>query len=144
MPFTTSPRLGYRVVLAFPFAAALLIAAGCNSSKPPQGEVTGKVTYKNAPFTEGQVNFIQPDKGIGAIASIDSTGKYTFPTTLDVGAYVIYISPPQASDEDGPKVGVTAKKTGNSIPKKYRDAATTVLKYTVTDGKQEFPIELKD
>ena len=140
-PNPTRPlRAGGRIL----FVVGVAMLAGCVDGGPPAGTVEGTVTYRDKAFTDGDVNFVMPAKGVAAIGKIDPTGKYAIDTPLEAGTYMVYLTPPQMSAEEGPKPGGAAKKMSTGIPKKFREAATSGISVTVKEGKQVIPIEMKD
>ena len=66
--------------------------AGCSSSGPAVGEVSGKVTFKNQPVKEGTVTFLNPNEGGAGESPIDANGNYTIPH-LVVGEYIVIVTP---------------------------------------------------
>lgn len=127
-----------RPVRLAPLLLGLLAAAGC-SSPPPVGQVSGTVVRGGQPVTAGDVNLYMKEKGIGVMAPLDATGRFTIPTPLDVGTYDVYITPPESPD-----AGVAAVKRGPPIPQKYRQATTSGLTAEVKSGPNDLTIELKD
>src|SRR5687768_8918917 len=61
-------------VLLIGFVATL----GCGKSGPAVGQVSGKVTYKGAPITEGMVSFYSAGANYGADARLDKEGRFEF------------------------------------------------------------------
>jgi hypothetical protein len=127
-------------------AAVLLAAAlvGC-SSEPPFGEVSGTVTFKGQPVTEGSITFINPNEGGTAGADIGKDGSFTVPGKVKVGEYIVFIEPPMHMVDTSP--GKTPPspeyKPAPNIPVKYRQQGTTPFKETVKEGKNVFTFDMK-
>ena len=118
-----------------------LCAMGCGPDGPPRGTVSGVVTYKDKPVTEGQVVFSAPERGQGAMANLDSTGKYSIPEGIEVGEYKVMVTPPPSNvAAGGPK---PALKVYTNLPEQYRNEATTDLKANVVEGENTFNFDLK-
>src|SRR4051794_9424835 len=73
--------------------AGVLVAAGCGMSGKPSGRVEGTVSVRGQPVTRGNVNFLLKDKGVGAVAPIDATGKYAFEQPIEAGTYLVSVTP---------------------------------------------------
>ncbi len=119
-------------------AAGLLAATGCGGGGST-GTVGGSVTYKGQPVTQGEVSFYSKDKGVGATAKLDATGKYTFDQPLAPGTYAVTVlpAPPEAAQP-----GAAPKALAAAVPKKYQDPASSGLSYTVKGGDNDYPIVL--
>ena len=128
-------RLGV-VVLAL-FVVGL---AGCNTSN--EAQVGGKVTYAGSPVTSGQVNFLSREKGIGAMAPLNSSGDFQLPDAVEPGKYAVYVTPPQAEPAP-PGVPATPPPASN-IPQKARDPNTSGVEVSVQAGENKLTIDLKD
>jgi len=128
-------RRGPGVVVLF----GVLVLVGCSNSKPV-GSITGKVTYKGQPVTSGSINFIAPDRGIGADCKLDASGNYSI-KELDAGTYKVYIQPPIPEQLEPGKV---AKKEKFEVPTKYQDPQQTTISKEVKAGKNDIPVEIKD
>lgn len=120
-----------------------VVSAGCGPDGKATVEVTGKVTFKGAPVTEGQVTFLAED-GYSATAELDSSGKFTI-ETLQVGKYTVSVNPPaltEAPSEDPSKMG--KPKQYKNIPQGYRNETTSDLTAEVTaDGENNFTFDMK-
>ena len=121
-------------------AVGLLSVVGCGFGKNT-GKVSGTVQFRNRPVTQGNVNFLMKEKGIGATGSIDSSGKYVLDTPLEEGTYVVYLTPPVVEPT---RPGTVAPKVAQEIPPRYRDPNTSQLSFTVKKGTNEYPITLMD
>src|SRR5688572_17753990 len=115
---------------AYRFAglAALLLLAGCDQG-PAVGEVSGTVTFRGQPVTEGRVSFTHAEAGYGADALLERDGTFNVSTDeggLPTGSYRVSVTPlvvMDSSDPHTPPVGV--EKQARDIPKKYRDESTS-------------------
>jgi len=132
-----------------------LVAAGCGSGS---GSVSGKVTYKGAPVTGGNLTFIPP-AGLATISvPINEDGTYSAAkvpaATVKIcvetesikpkpGGTPKYQPPPGATPPPGYLSGPVIKGVYVKIPDKYANPDTTDLTYTVKSGKQDFTVELK-
>ncbi len=137
MPSTHRPR---RVVGMLLFSATLLVLVGCTTERP-NGTVKGTVKYKGSPVTTGSVNFYDPAKGAASQGTLDSSGNFTLPGTLEVGTYKVYLQPP--IPEQLPPGKAPAKKARFDVPPKYQDPSQTPVKKEVKVGPNEIPIDLE-
>ena len=131
-----------RILFGLFLALAVLAPSGCGKGGKPTGRVSGQVLYGGKAVTEGEVNFISNERGVAAAATIDSSGNYALADPIETGEYKVYVAPPVPKTVD-PKQGA-AKKVSSPIPRKYRDAATSDLTFTIKEGPNEYKIELKD
>ena len=127
------------------FAVAVLaLLAGCNHG-PPTGKVRGKVTFKGQPVKEGRVTFLNPKEGGTYEAMIGSDGSYAIPVGVNVGEYVVEISPlMEMKDTDpGKTPPAPVEKAAPDIPRKYRQQGTTPFKgQTVKQGPNDINFEM--
>jgi hypothetical protein len=129
-------------------AAVCLTALGfgCSSSSsgPATGEVQGKVTFKGAPVTEGTITFLNPKEGGSGEGKLGPDGAYTIPNKLNVGEYVVVVTPPiHIVDTDpGKSPPAPVEKNVKNIPPKYRQQGLTPLKFKVEAGKNEANFDL--
>lgn len=125
-------NLAASLVLASLF---LLPCAGCGSNAQTAYTtstvpVKGKVTLNGKPLTKGMVTF-EPDSGREAHGDIKSDGTYVL-TTFKEG--------------DGAVPGthrVAVSNAGRSVPNKYTHVSSSKIELEVSDGKTEYPIDLK-
>ncbi len=132
--------------------------AGGMGGKPPMAKVTGKVTYKGAPVTQGTITFFPiEDKGaknqLPAVGELSSNGSFEL-TTFDTGdgavlgqhKAVLKVSSFPAGTLPGNSPDDIRKMESDKsvIPPQYTNPEKTPLKYTVVEGKNDFAIELKD
>jgi len=88
--------------------------------------VSGKITFKGVPLSEGTIAFHLKEKSISANIGADGTYKLI---GIKPGIHKIAINPGAA-----PTV---------AIPKKYEDPDTSGLQITVVKGSQSFDLDLK-
>src|SRR5262245_17841744 len=81
-------------------ALTVFLLAGCGE---PAGSVSGKVTYKGDPVTNGSIAFQMPAKGIAQNAKLDGSGKYTMSAPLTPGTYQVYYVAPTVEPQDPSK-----------------------------------------
>jgi hypothetical protein len=115
---------------------------GC-SRGPATGEVSGKVTYKGSPVTEGSVTFLNPTEGGAAEAQIEKDGSYKVGGVV-VGEYLVEIKPlwHVVDTDPGKSPPAPMEKPAPNIPKKYRMQGTTPLKASVKQGPNEINFEM--
>src|SRR5262249_45839790 len=115
------------------FAAALvgatvLLAAGCGSAEKSI-DISGQVTFKGEPVTEGSVQFIEDRTGHGAEVELGPNGTYK--ARLFAGEYKVVVTPPYLVDVSSGLPNPYYKKVKN-IPKKYHSTATSGLSAIVS------------
>jgi hypothetical protein len=113
----------------------LLPFAGCGSSSAPKGAPTlpvkGTVTYKGQPLTKGRVVFEPDGAGKEAYGEIQPDGSFVLSTY---------------KKDDGAVIGnhrVMVTNVAKSVPAKYSSVNTSKLEIEVSEGKTDYPIELK-
>ena len=136
-----------RNVLATVLAGGLLLLpSGCGFFENA-GTVTGTVRYKGQSLSEGSVSFVN-DKGQVLTGPIDKAGRYAL-AHVPIGSAKVTVSV-VGTDGTPPMSFVGSTKqgqgtaTGPKIPIRYAVAATSGLQHSVTKGKQQFDIDLKD
>jgi hypothetical protein len=130
------PRL---VTLAM--ALVVLSLDGCGPPGKPMGRLAGTITYRGNPVTEGEVEVMSDDIGVGAAVLLDGSGRFVLEDPVPVGVYNVSVAPPRFLDptREPPK-----GKAYASIPKKARNAKTSGLTVQVNPGKNDVVIELQD
>jgi hypothetical protein len=152
--------------------ALLAVAAGCGG--PGEGEVSGRVTYRNKPVPGGLVTFT-PASGRANPVTVELDKDGNFPAvTLPGGEVHVSIdnrelAPAEElgdvtpniplSSEARKNLGVKKKKPAGAekkkrpakrssryvaIPEKYHKAETSGLTFTVKGGAQQKTFELTD
>lgn len=122
-----------------------LLPSGCDIFENA-GTVTGTVRYKGQLLSGGSVSFVG-DNGQAATGTIDSSGRYVV-SHVPVGSakvtvQVVSADDPPMSFVPTPK-SMQGKATGPKVPLRYGLAATSGLSHSVTKGKQQFDIDLKE
>jgi hypothetical protein len=118
----------------------VVVAAGCKSSTGTvTGEVHGKVTFKGQPVKHGTITFYHSATGQPAEAKLEEDGSYVIKTPLEVGEYLVWITPPMhlVDSEPGKTPAALEAKDVPDIPYRYRDKETSPLKTTISEGKNE-------
>jgi len=142
----------------------LILLLGCGSKRSTGGSISGTVTYKGKPVNRAML-FFHPTSGEGHDISVPTTQEGTFSVSdIPPGEYTIFMEgariPPGALKEPEIPKGMDPAKAeemkrkfqqmrGGEVPtipfpKKYQNVATTDLKCTITPGKQQLNLELKD
>jgi len=128
--------------------ASSIFFVGCGAKQEPSGTVTGTVTLKGEPITEGEVNFAMPSKGTAFRAKLDGQGNFAFEGKMPLGKYIVCVTPPV--DETPPGLGTDpanmpppAKVPETDIPAKYHNEAVSKLRETVIEGANKFTIKLE-
>ena len=137
--------------------AAAVSLCGCGgggvSDAPKTVSAKGIVTYNGNPLANYSVAFVPEEEGMLASGTTDSAGRFTLTTSETgdgavPGQYKVAIS--IVADEAPPMPGFPEAKDYkppvSPIPKKYTDANTSGLLFTVEKdaSKNDFKIELPD
>ena len=104
----------------------LLVFIGCEE-KEPTGSITGQVTVKGSPFTEGFVGIYCREIKLNQTAVLDASGNYRFPE-VPSGEYVVLVSPRSMEDDE--------EKKKCPVPKRLRRKETTDLNVAVKVGEE--------
>ena len=141
------PGLGRRVRIGS-FGIVALIPLACGRTGPEMASVSGKVTYKGQPITQGTISFqpVDPDGRI-ATGTIGPDGSYSLQTEEPgdgalLGQYRVGIA---ARGEEQVLDYIPAKpvKPKSQIPLQYENPETSGLTATVKSGRNNFPFDLK-
>jgi hypothetical protein len=117
----------------------------------PIGNVAGKVTYKNAPVSEGAVIFQNAGGTVSVSGNLSTDGSFKIATAdrpgLPPGDYKVAVSPNRVGSGEAvlaaPPGEVGAKPP--AIPAKYHSLETSDLTATVKAGDNPpFCFDLKD
>src|SRR5262245_44539568 len=111
--------------------AAVLLVVGCGSADKPIA-ISGRVTFKGRPVTEGSVQFVEDRTGRGAQVDLEPTGRYQ--AKLFAGEYKVVVTPPYVVDESSGMPNPYYKKVKN-IPVRYHSTETSGLTASVSPGK---------
>ena len=131
------------------FLLLATLTSGCQEAGTNQ-RIRGKVTFQGKPVTVGEVTFSNPGLGSLAQGPLDLEGNYTLllrENGLKSGRYKVTVSPKITYEKIQSRKGADFKMVesgGESIPRVYRNDATTRLKATVTEGEESFDFELKE
>lgn len=135
---------------------------GCSSAdtgKSLGGTVTGTVSYNGNPVEGAMVTFRPAGEGgQGAFARTDQEGKYELSSSavgtsgVNPGDYVVTVTKKEVGEstvasEDDPNYDPYATGPAEAksvLPKKYANAKTSGLEFTVKQGANDLPIELTD
>jgi hypothetical protein len=139
-----------RLTLAGASALCLMVVtlAGCggedpNAPKPAiTGNVSGKVAYKGAGVTEGQVVFTNLKLRTDVVGELGAEGAYKA-TNLPEGDYSVRVTPLPVKPSMDPKVPTPKPADPANIPKKYRAAQSSGLKTAIKKGENTFDITLE-
>ncbi|HEX5273377.1 MAG TPA: hypothetical protein VFW33_22930 [Gemmataceae bacterium] len=148
-------RSVYRQALRLTALAAALLAAGalggCSGSGTKTSVVSGKVTYKGAPVTGGELKFY-PEGGEPVLGTINADGTFNTmgvpPGHVTVTVDTEPLKGPKGAGGDYTKMargreGFKPPETGGhtpvyvQIPHKYKDPKTSGLSVDVKQGKTE-------
>ncbi|HEV3144771.1 MAG TPA: hypothetical protein VGZ47_12850 [Gemmataceae bacterium] len=153
--FRNFARLAVLAACGTVLGCLLVFAPGCKPAASAKNEVTGRVTYKGAPVTGGQIDFQSAaDPGLIISAVINPDGTYGIATT-GTGSFKVTVStdslkptetgptPPGAEKMPKPQVPAGGG-TYVAIPAKYSNFKTTTLTYDIKEGKQTHDFDLTD
>jgi hypothetical protein len=120
---------------------ALLMTPGCGGEEGG-ATVTGMVTYKDQPVTQGSISFI-PSGGSSAWARIGQDGRYHLQNAkrterIEPGAYVVVIV---AGARDLVSEGPVEELP---VPVEVTSRATTPLSYEVKPGANTIDVNLDE
>jgi hypothetical protein len=112
---------------------------GCGHNEGPYVATTvpvkGRVTYQSRPLTSGTITFESEENGRESHGSIQSDG------TFELTTY---------KPSDGALAGVhrvavsgTGKGGKEVVPVTFRNTSSSKVQVEVTEGKTEYPIDLK-
>ena len=147
------------------FSIVSILAVGCGSSDAPSlFPVTGTVTYQGGPVAGARVTFIPDGKGAIAMATTDTTGKFTMKTgTLPgvvAGTCKVTVALNDSAEgglnknmspEDMQKLQMDGKledmlkkaEKGSLLPPEYGKVDSTPLSFEIKKSSNDIPIELK-
>lgn len=154
-------------LMAWMAAGIMCASVGCNSAAPglKTEEVEGLVTLDGAPVADATVTFTPVASGTGAMATgtTDASGKYrltavapgyspkpgsgTLPGEYNVGVVKVQMPEfPTSTDaikpQEGQRPSAATPTLTYVVPQKYENPASSGIKKTVKEGKNDIPIEL--
>jgi len=153
---TISPQR-FRVVVGCALVLALAALSGCGGRGGKNNfSLSGKVTYKGEPVTGGTLTLTPTDGKTHPVnTKLSSTGKYLIVPPL-VGELKVSIETESIRGKTGkaytfgpalekpPDIDESKMVKYRPIPGKYASAATSDLKVTVVQGKNEKNFDLTD
>jgi len=120
-----------------------VILLGCGGSASE--DISGKVTFQDAPVTVGHITFSRASSGSTAMGTLGEDGVFTLPASqsalLAPGEYKVTITPVSVHDPTGDslKDGIKlVEKGGESIPMRYRNRNKTPLRKTIPSDSYDF------
>ncbi|MBN9518540.1 hypothetical protein J0H58_08480 [bacterium] len=138
-----------RLSVAFAFVSALVVL-GCGSSDPKRHAVSGTVTYKTVPISNGTITFIPDDpavKSSGGAAVKDGKFEIAAAAGLFPGKYKVSINYPDPkrtppAPKEGEAPGESGREVMDLLPAKYnRD--TELRAEVKADGSNALTFDLK-
>jgi hypothetical protein len=136
------PRM---VLIASAAFLAAVGAVGCNGGDN-RGEVSGRVTYKGRPVSEGTLIFSNPAMGVFITAPLSSDGSYRVETAKGFGlppaAYQVAVVPPSFELPVGLTKETPRIKPCRNIPERYRKSETSGLSVVVSPKGARFDVEM--
>ncbi len=139
-----APFAGIRRIGAVAAVLALATAAGCGGGDAEAtGSVSGKVTFKDQPVTEGTVSLYDEKQGTAGGGKIESNGAYRV-IGLKAGEYKASVSPPMDRETSSDPNNPPKPKDMPNIPEKYRKFETSGLSITVKDGTNELNVNMTE
>lgn len=137
------------ITLAALIVAVGLLSTGCGSSGPEMGRVSGKVTYKGEPLTQGTISFVPTNAERRSGSSrINSDGRYDLQTAepgdgAEIGDYRVIISGRDPKALDNVRAPGEPVKRETKIPEKYENADQSGLTRTVKSGSNNYDFDLE-
>ena len=127
------------------FLIVVACVLGCGRDEL-RAVVSGKVTFRGEPVTEGVVVFSNATKGIHLTAKLDDQGCYEVMSAegagLPPGEYRVSVNPPIFDPPVGADPASTKMPTFSNIPQKYRSAESSGLEFTMAEEPAEKDFEL--
>jgi hypothetical protein len=133
------PTGGRRAIVAALAVGFLSMAAGCGGSDVPTGTVQGRLNFPNGQATPARVQLYSAETGVGTATDVGDDGTFQFDAEVPVGTYRVTVTPPEPPP---PGEGPSTPLPPSTIPEKYRSDATTPLTVTVTEGENNFPLDV--
>ena len=126
----------------FALSVTALALTGCGQSGPPQGTITGHVTYQGQPLTAGEVNLFQKETGTATTAPLDSAGDFEVDSRMPAGTYNVTFIPPRPKQL--PPGTPLEEPAPFPVPLKYQDPVQSDLTAVVKKGDNELEIVIPD
>ncbi len=134
--------LGRARLMVWVIVAPLMLigAAGCAPAGKPQGKIRGKVTFQGSPVNAGEVNFFQKSTGVAVTAPLDSEGRFTVVSPIDIGTYNISFVPPRPRQL--PPGTPPDQLPPFPVPQKYLDPVQSDLNKEIKAGDNDLEIAI--
>jgi len=111
------------------------------------GKVSGRVTFRGEPVSEGVIVFANEEKGVWMTAEIGPDGTYEVEMAkgfgLPLGTYQVWITPPLVDHPVGPIGTPPPENPPPNIPPKYYDMDKSILSLTVEAGENKYSPDMK-
>lgn len=127
------------------FLLGMLVAAGCGPATYGVS-LKGRATYKGEPLSGMSLRFVGPD-GREASASVGFEGVYEA-AEVPTGSVAVGIVAPVSFGKSAPPPGLAASlpkvpRSDVKLPAKFRDPATSGLRFDITGSTSTLDIEAK-
>ena len=123
-----------------------IVLTGCNQSDS-LGQVSGQVTFRGEPVSEGLVLLVGAEQGIHVTAEVRPDGTFDVVTLdgggLPPGSYQVGITPPRVEFPIDPSQPLPIVRDHPDIPAKYRNTATSQLTINVQEGENRLDIDMQ-
>jgi len=137
----------------------VLLGCGGESVPSDMAAVSGTVTHNNEPVADATVIFTSVAGTTSAAGRTDEAGAFTLSAGpepgVEPGNYQVAVTKIESNDAEsvpedhpdydgGASVRQNQSKPKHLLPAKYANANTSPLTATLTEGKNEVPLELED
>ena len=128
------PRVGATIIMALLVLYSVSLN-GCSSAADETrfAPVTGKVTYKGKPLSQGQIVMVH-DSGKMSASEIQPDGSYRLEAPLGENKVMVDSRDPQLRSQISPKQGRGGRLEPSLIPARYGDYESSKLQLTVIEG----------
>jgi hypothetical protein len=120
------------------------VVTGCHHEES-RGRISGWVTFRGQPVSDGIVLFSNTTKGVYMTANLKPDGSYEVTTAkgagLPTGQYQVCVCPPLVNGTTGAGPAPKAIICRN-IPEKYRTIQTSGLALVVKEGENQFDVAM--
>lgn len=130
----------YRCKLAWTLVGVGIVACGGGCADGDIGRMSGRITYRGQPVTQGAVLFENSEQGVSVNAVLGKNGEFAARTHdqpgLPPGTYRVAVSPRTFGDGSAPLVvDPSATESAKSpIPEKYHQTSTSGLTVEILAG----------
>jgi hypothetical protein len=138
------PRVGATMIMALLVLYSVSLN-GCSSvaEETRFAPVTGKVTYKGKPLSQGKIVMIHESGKAGA-GEVQSDGTYRLEAVVGENKVMIDSRDQKKLSQSSPKQGRGVRLEPSLIPERYGDYESSKLQLTVIDGMNTQDWELVD